>query len=339
METQRGLSRNMKKKIMIALVLVASASLFTVSAANKSKNKAKNKKSVSPVVVLASASDSLSYAAGMKASHQGLIPYIQQAYQVDTAYMSDFMRGYSEAFQRGNAPADVAYAAGVLIAKMSKERILPATKQEFKSTNDSIVSDLFNQGFLATLSNDTTFFTPAKASEYTNDVLMGEGKRWLAENAKKEGVKITPSGLQYKVLKEGHGEVPKSSDEVEVIYEGRLLDGTVFDATSKHHGAKTDKFNAGRLIKGWTEALTMMPVGSKWEIYIPQDLAYGSRGAGQIPPYSTLVFDLELVSIVKPEVQESKPATEVSEKPAATKKVVPAKKLTPAKKAVAKRRK
>lgn len=338
METQRGLSRNMKKKIMIALVLVASASLFTVSAANKSKNKAKNKKSVSPVVVLASASDSLSYAAGMKASHQGLIPYIQQAYQVDTAYMSDFMRGYSEAFQRGNAPADVAYAAGVLIAKMSKERILPATKQEFKSTNDSIVADLFNQGFLATLSNDTTFFTPAKASEYTNDVLMGEGKRWLAENAKKEGVKVTPSGLQYKVLKEGHGEVPKSSDEVEVIYEGRLLDGTVFDATSKHHGAKTDKFNAGRLIKGWTEALTMMPVGSKWEIYIPQDLAYGSRGAGQIPPYSALFFDLELVSIVKPEVKEAQPTAEVSDKTAA-KKVVSAKKLTPAKKTVAKRRK
>ncbi len=338
METQRGLSRNMKKKIMIALVLMASASLFTVSAANKSKNKAKNKKSVSPVVVLASASDSLSYAAGMKASHQGLIPYIQQAYQVDTAYMSDFMRGYSEAFQRGNAPADVAYAAGVLIAKMSKERILPATKQEFKSTNDSIVADLFNQGFLATLSNDTTFFTPAKASEYTNDVLMGEGKRWLAENAKKEGVKVTPSGLQYKVLKEGHGEVPKSSDEVEVIYEGRLLDGTVFDATSKHHGAKTDKFNVGRLIKGWTEALTMMPVGSKWEIYIPQDLAYGSRGAGQIPPYSTLVFDLELVSIVKPEVKEAQPTAEVSDKTAA-KKVVSAKKLTPAKKTVGKRRK
>ena len=168
---------------------------------------------------------------------------------------------------------------------------------------------------------------------------MGAGKCWLAENAKKEGVKVTPSGLQYKVLKEGNGEVPKASDEVEVIYEGRMLDGTVFDATSKHHGAKTDKFNAGRLIKGWTEALTMMPVGSKWEIYIPQELAYGERGAGQIPPYSTLVFDLELVSIVKPEVKEAQPATEVSDKTAAAKKVVSAKKLTPAKKAVAKRRK
>ena len=157
-------------------------------------------------------------------------------------------------------------------------------------------------------------------------MLKGAGKRWLAENAKKEGVKVTPSGLQYKVLKEGNGEVPKASDEVEVIYEGRMLDGTVFDATSKHHGVKTDKFNAGRLIKGWTEALTMMPVGSKWEIYVPQELAYGERGAGQIPPYSTLVFDLELVSIVKPEAKEAQPSIEVNDKTTAAKKVVPAKK-------------
>ncbi len=116
-------------------------------------------------------------------------------------------------------------------------------------------------------------------------------------------MKVLPSGLQYKVITEGHGEVPKASDEVEVIYEGRLINGTVFDSTKKH-GQQSDKFNAGNLIKGWTEALTTMPVGSKWQIYIPQELAYGARQAGQIPPYSTLVFDLELVSIVKPEVKE-----------------------------------
>ena len=212
---------------MTALVLVASASLFTASAAGKGKKKDKAKKPAASAVVLASVSDSLSYAAGMKASNQGLIPYLQQAYQVDTAYMSDFVKGYSEAFQRGNTPQDVAYAAGILIAQMAKNRILPATQKEFKSSKDSIVADLFNQGFVATLSKDTTFFTPAKAAEYTEDVLMGAGKRWLAENAKKEGVKVTPSGLQYKVLKEGNGEVPKASDEVEVIYEGRMLDGTV----------------------------------------------------------------------------------------------------------------
>ena len=142
--------------------------------------------------------------------------------------------------------------------------------------------------------------------------MAGAGEKFLAENAKKPGVKVLPSGLQYKVIKAGQGEVPKATDEVEVIYEGRLIDGTVFDATSKHGGAKTDKFRAGNLIKGWTEALTTMPVGSKWQLYIPYELAYGERQAGQIPPYSTLVFDLELVSIVKPEVT-SEPAGELKD--------------------------
>ena len=156
---------------------------------------------------------------------------------------------------------------------------------------------------MAALANDTTFFTSKKAEDFQKEALAGAGEKFLAENAKKPGVKVLPSGLQYKVITEGHGEVPKASDEVEVIYEGRLIDGTVFDSTKKH-GQQSDKFNAGNLIKGWTEALTTMPVGSKWQIYIPQELAYGARQAGQIPPYSTLVFDLELVSIVKPEVKE-----------------------------------
>ncbi len=291
----------MNKLTLTALVLVASASLFTASAADKKKGK--SSKTVIAPVTLKTTSDSLSYATGVGAT-RGLIPFLQQSYQVDTAYMADFVKGYEEAFSNNNTPQDVAHAAGVLIAKMVESRIYPSVKKEFASTKDSIDIALFNKGFLASLSNDTTFFTDAKADEYKTEALSGSSKKWLAENAKKEGVKVLPSGLQYKVLTEGHGEIPKASDEVEVIYEGRLTDGTVFDATSKHDGAKTDKFHAGRLIKGWTEALTMMPVGSKWQIYIPQELAYGKRGAGQIPPYSTLVFDLELVSIVKPEVKE-----------------------------------
>ena len=127
---------------------------------------------------------------------------------------------------------------------------------------------------------------------------------------------------------------------VGVIYEGRLIDGTVFDATSKHGGAKTDKFRAGNLIKGWTEALTTMPVGSKRQLYIPYKLAYGERQAGQIPPYSTLVFDLELVSIVKPEVK-AEPAGELKENVAvgAEKKVAKASAKSAAKKAGSKKRK
>lgn len=296
----------MKKILMTALVLVASASLFTANAADKKSKKTK----VTPVV-LASESDSLSYAAGVHAT-RGLIPFVQQSYQVDTAYMADFIRGYEEAISKANTPQGTAYITGMQIAQMVAQRILPGTRQELKSTHDSIDAEMFSRGFVAAIAKDTTVFSERKAGEYKKAALAGAGEKFLAENAKKPGVKVLPSGLQYKVLKEGDGEVPKASDEVEVVYEGRLVDGTVFDATSKHGGVKTDKFRAGNLIKGWTEALTTMPVGSKWQLVIPYELAYGERQAGQIPPYSTLVFDLELVSIVKPEpVKESENTEDV----------------------------
>ena len=311
---------------MTALVLVASASLFTASAAKK-----KNVKKVTPVV-LATESDSLSYAAGVHAT-RGLIPFIQQSYKVDTAYMADFIRGYEEAIAKANTPQGTAYIVGMQIAQMVNQRILPGTREELKSAKDSIDAAMFSRGFVAALANDTTLFSVKKAGEFKTQILAGAGEKFLAANAKKPGVKVLPSGLQYKVIKAGQGEVPKATDEVEVIYEGRLIDGTVFDATSKHGGAKTDKFRAGNLIKGWTEALTTMPVGSKWQIYIPYELAYGERQAGQIPPYSTLIFDLELVSIVKPEVK-AEPAGELKKDVAvgAEKKVV----KTPAKSAVKK---
>ena len=323
----------MKKYLMTALVLVASASLFTASAAKK-----KNVKKVTPVV-LATESDSLSYAAGVHAT-RGLIPFIQQSYKVDTAYMADFIRGYEEAITKANTPQGTAYIVGMQIAQMVNQRILPGTREELKSAKDSIDAAMFSRGFVAALANDTTLFTEKKAGEFKTQILAGAGEKFLAENAKKPGVKVLPSGLQYKVIKAGQGEVPKATDEVEVIYEGRLIDGTVFDATSKHGGAKTDKFRAGNLIKGWTEALTTMPVGSKWQLYIPYELAYGERQAGQIPPYSTLVFDLELVSIVKPEVK-AEPAGELKENVAvgAEKKVAKTSAKSAAKKAGSKKRK
>ena len=323
----------MKKYLMTALVLVASASLFTASAAKK-----KNVKKVTPVV-LATESDSLSYAAGVHAT-RGLIPFIQQSYQVDTAYMADFIRGYEEAITKANTPQGTAYIVGMQIAQMVNQRILPGTREELKSAKDSIDAAMFSRGFVAALANDTTLFTEKKAGEFKTQILAGAGEKFLAENAKKPGVKVLPSGLQYKVIKAGQGEVPKATDEVEVIYEGRLIDGTVFDATSKHGGAKTDKFRAGNLIKGWTEALTTMPVGSKWQLYIPYELAYGERQAGQIPPYSTLIFDLELVSIVKPEVK-AEPAGELKEDVAvgAEKKVAKASAKSNGKKAASRKRK
>jgi FKBP-type peptidyl-prolyl cis-trans isomerase FklB len=123
-----------------------------------------------------------------------------------------------------------------------------------------------------------------------------EGEAFLAANKTKEGVKTLPSGLQYKVIKQGAGAKPKDTDTVKANYKGSLLDGTVFDSSEQHGGPAT--FQVNRVIKGWTEALQLMEVGSKWQIFIPSNLAYDEAGAaGVIGPNATLIFDVELVSI------------------------------------------
>jgi len=123
-----------------------------------------------------------------------------------------------------------------------------------------------------------------------------DGDAFLAENKAKAGVVTLPSGLQYKILSEGTGPKPAATDSVVCNYKGTLLDGTEFDSSAKHGGPAT--FPVSGVIKGWTEALQLMPVGSKWQLYVPSDLAYGQRGAGGgIAPNSTLIFEVELVSI------------------------------------------
>ena len=124
-----------------------------------------------------------------------------------------------------------------------------------------------------------------------------EGEKYLAENAKKEGVVVLPSGLQYKVLTEGKGKKAGAADKVRCDYEGRFINGNVFDSSYKR-GVPAE-FGVNQVIKGWTEALQLMPEGSKWELYIPYDLAYGETGAqGAIPPYATLIFTVEVIAVL-----------------------------------------
>ncbi|MEH6658711.1 FKBP-type peptidyl-prolyl cis-trans isomerase [Leeuwenhoekiella marinoflava] len=120
-------------------------------------------------------------------------------------------------------------------------------------------------------------------------------KEFLAENAKKEGIITTESGLQYEIIQAGTGATPKASDKVEVNYEGKLIDGTVFD--SSYERGESITFGVGQVIKGWTEVLQLMKEGAKYRAYIPADLAYGDRDMGEIPPSSTLIFDIELLEI------------------------------------------
>lgn len=300
----------MKKFIMIALALVAGASSFTANAVKKKMVMAPVQEKVEPVV-LASSSDSVSYAAGMTMTN-GLVPFLLQQ-KMDTTLMSEFVRSFMENVKRGDDPKMKAYVIGMSIAQQVNERMLPGMRKEFENTPDSILADLFYRGFTDALMKDTTVFTLNKAEDYFTEKQKADkaireeklyganrdaGKKFLEENAQKEGVITLPSGLQYKVLVKGEGEVPTRSDKVKVHYEGRLLDGTVFDSSYKRN--EPSEFTPTQVIKGWTEALTMMPVGSKWQLYIPYELAYGERGAGEdIKPYSTLIFDVELLDIVK----------------------------------------
>jgi FKBP-type peptidyl-prolyl cis-trans isomerase FklB len=287
---------------------VVSASFSPVEAIKK-----KNKEVVFPAqpVKLNNSSDSLSYAAGVALTN-GLIPYLLQQ-KVDTTLMTDFVRGLREGLRNADDPKQRAYMVGLDIARQVNERMVPGITEEFKDSPDSIVANLLHKGFVAALEGDTTVFTYDAAEKFfsqkraadkiaKDERLYGPnreaGEKFLKENAQKDSVIVLPSGLQYKVLVKGDGEVPLENQTVQVNYEGRLVDGTVFDASSKHDN-KPSEFKPTQVIKGWTEALTMMPVGSKWQLYIPYYLAYGEKSAGKIQPYSALIFDVELVGIVK----------------------------------------
>ncbi|MCQ2031017.1 FKBP-type peptidyl-prolyl cis-trans isomerase [Stutzerimonas zhaodongensis] len=128
------------------------------------------------------------------------------------------------------------------------------------------------------------------------EAAAGEGKAFLADNAKREGVTTLPSGLQYEVLASGEGAKPTADDQVRTHYHGTLIDGTVFD--SSYQRGQPAEFPVGGVIAGWTEALQLMGVGSKWRLYVPSELAYGAQGVGSIPPHSVLVFDVELLAVL-----------------------------------------
>ena len=300
----------MKKTILLALALVASASLYTADAAKKKKVAEQPVEEKVQPVVLATSADSVSYTAGMTITN-GLVTFLLQQ-KMDTTMMADFVHGFMDAVKNGADPKQKAYMLGQNIAQQVNERMLPGMKKEFEDTPDSILADLFYRGFTDAMLNDTTLFTQKKAESYFTEKQQADkaareeklyganrdaGRKFLEENAKKEDVITLPSGLQYKVLVKGDGEVPLTSDKVKVHYEGRLLDGTVFD--SSYQRGEPSEFTPTQVIKGWTEALTMMPVGSKWQLYIPYELAYGNRDTGKIKPYSMLIFDVELIEIVK----------------------------------------
>jgi FKBP-type peptidyl-prolyl cis-trans isomerase FklB len=230
---------------------------------------------------------------------------------VEEAYMADFLAGFDKAEMDEADKREKARQAGIEIRQQVMNQIIPQINRQINDSTDLLDKARFVEGFRAAIAGnaqltaDSAQAVTAKQMDYYNSVKMEakygqnrrDGEAFLAANAKKDSVVTTKSGLQYKILTAGTGAVPTATQKVKVNYEGRLIDGTVFDSSYKRKQPAT--FACNQVIKGWTEALTMMPVGSKWEVYIPQELGYGSREAGKIPPFSTLIFTVELLEIVQ----------------------------------------
>ena len=266
-----------------------------------------------PKANLKSDSDSLSYAFGLTQT-QGFKDYLTHQLRVDTTKINDLIKGLIDGAAGKDAQSQIAYVEGMKIGKMMAESWVSGLTSDVYADDStkSIDKDNLVAGFIAGVLGKDQKMTIEDAQEYVQAVMEAanekrmqsqygsnreEGEKFLAENKTKEGVQVTPSGLQYKVIKQGKGAIPTTSDKVKVHYKGTLIDGTEFDSSYKRN--QPTEFGVTQVIKGWTEALTMMPVGSKWELYIPQELAYGSRNQGQIKPFSTLIFEVELLDIVK----------------------------------------
>ncbi len=204
-----------------------------------------------------------------------------------------------------------------LVAKAFSKAALQERYVDFRKNQfDTLNIDLFKKGFFNELAYGKSHFTEMTADAFLRQAFeatrtkkeaeaketglqnLEKGQAFLKVNGQKENVTTLESGLQYEILKEGNGAKPAATDQVKVTYHGTLLNGTVFDSSVER--GDTAKFRVNGVIKGWQEALQLMPTGSKWKLYIPSDLAYGSRGQGNdIGPNETLIFDVELIDIVK----------------------------------------
>lgn len=259
--------------------------------------------------------DSLCYAIGM-AQSQGLKDYLVMRMGVDTTYLNEFIKGLNDGANAGDDKKKQAYYAGLQIGQQVSTQMIEGLQHEIygEDSTQHVSQSNFMAGFVAGTLEDTTYMTMDAANEYAQanmrvikarqmQAQYGDNKKageeFMTEVAKKEGIKqIEESGVYYEVLTEGNGQIPADTSFVKVKYEGTLIDGTVFDGNMDQEKPMT--FRCNQVIPGWTMALTHMPAGSKWKVYIPQEMAYGEREAGdKIKPFSTLVFVIDLVSVGK----------------------------------------
>ncbi|MCR5131273.1 MAG: FKBP-type peptidyl-prolyl cis-trans isomerase [Prevotella sp.] len=290
----------MKKLTFVAAMAIAAATMISCG---NSTPKANLKTDV----------DTMSYAIGLAQSN-GLKEYLVDRMSIDTTYMNDFIKGLNDGANAGDNKKKAAYYAGIQIGQqIANQMIVGINREAFGDDSTKTISlKNFMAGFVAGTTgkgqkmtmDQATQTAQAKMQQIKTETAMKEfgpnktaGEKFLADNAKKADVKTLKSGVQYKVIKVGSGAMPKDTSMVKVHYEGKTIDGQVFDSSYERKDPVT--LRANQVIKGFTDALVHMPVGSVWEVYIPQDLAYGERQQGKIKPFSALIFKVELLGIEK----------------------------------------
>ena len=296
-----------KLNIFFAVALVA-AFTFTSCDSNKAK-----------LPTMKTQLDSLNYAFGL-ANGAGIKDYYikgDSAKQKITSLLAGLNEGMKGEVEKGTSElSDLGTKIGTSLKDQKKSGLM----------GDSTIKvniDLVKQGLINGLRGSKIQMTPQDAQAYLQKSMAqlqakkmssqygpnkAAGKAFLASNAKKAGVITTASGLQYEIIKKGNGPLPSDTSKVKVNYHGTLIDGTVFDSSVDRKEPVV--FSVNQVIKGWTEALKLMPVGSKFKLYVPQELAYGSADRGAIKPFSMLIFEVELISIEK-----SMPATAAQPQP------------------------
>lgn len=253
--------------------------------------------------------DSIAYDLGVFQS-EGLKRDLSQI-GLDSTTIDEFIKGMEKGALNELEPKKKAYMIGIEVGENYVKQNMKGLTQEIygddstKTVNVKAMLAGYKAGLKGTASmtaEEAYIDFQKKLAPYQEEKMLKQygdnkaaGEKYLAENAKKEGVKVTESGLQYKVLVEGDGALPTDSTQLQVNYEGRLIDGTVFDSSYERNAPFTVDMARPSVIPGWVEVLKMMPAGSKWEVTIPQELAYGSKNTGRIQPFSTLIFTIEVL--------------------------------------------
>ena len=293
--------------ITLALAIMAGASFSEAKADDKTLVRRDTK------IELHNGIDSISYAMGI-ANSNGLDSFIKERYGVDQTNADNFIKGLNESVYAAADKKKTAYFAGIQIGQQIAKTMISELNQELfgEDTTKTISLETFMAGFISGYTGKGALMTEEEALTITQEKIeeikiqeglkqfagnKAEGEKFLASNKNAAGVVCLPSGLQYKVIKQGTGALPADTATVKVHYEGRLIDGTVFD--SSYERGESAELRVDEVIEGWTEILQIMPVGSTYEVFVPQELGYGSDETGDIKPFSCLIFKIELLGIVE----------------------------------------